>query len=212
MATEIKENKELLEREIREILPQIPYVIDQVGAAMDWVKSEQDEGSYIRTLQFVRDVAKFTTKISNPNFYKTHLVVAALLMDLDNPVQNEKFSAFKSASNSVENSLNSLRIDPKLSEDRGCFKAVTIHVSQVARKSQELFTILMYSILHELKEIIGGMEEAGVKTPITAADYIKILGYAGVMANLRMANLEYSDATRSVVNEIEVLLNNKVNY
>ena len=212
MVTKVEENIELLEREIREILPQIPYVIDQVGAAMDWVKSEQDEGSYIKTLQFVRDVAAFTTKVSNPNFYKTHLVIAALLMDLDNPLHNEKFNVFKSASNSVENSLNELRIDPKLSEERGCFKSVTIHVSQVARKSQELFTILMYNILHELEEIIGGMEEAGVKTPITAADYIKVLGYAGVMANLRMSNLEYSDVTRSVVNKIEVLLNNKINY
>ena len=212
MTTEIKENTELIEREIREILPQVPYVIDQVGAAMDWVKSEQDEGTYYKTLCFVRDVAKYASKISTPAFYKTHLVIAALLMDLEDPVSNEKFNVFKSASNAVENMLNTLRIDPKLSEERGCFKAVAIHLAQVARKDVEAITVLLYSVLHELQEIVMGMEEAKVKTPITASDYIKVLGYANVMTNLKMTRLDLSNNAADVMNEIGVLLNKKVNY
>jgi len=212
MSISLEENKETLEKEIIEILPQVPYILDQVGAAMDWVKSVKKEGEYINTLKFVVDVAKYVNQISNPNFYKTHLVIAALLSDLENPTTNEKFNVFRTASNSVENTLKKLQIDPKLSEERGCFKAVTIHLVQIGRESQELFTILLYNILCDLQEIISGMEEVEVKMPLTAADYIKILGYAGVMANLRMSNLEYSDATRKVVNEIEIILNKKVNY
>ena len=211
-SVELKTHIEMLERGIREILPQIPYIIDQVGVAMAWVKSEKGEGEYIKILEFTTDVAKFVNSISNPNFYKTHLVIAALLMDLDDPYSSEKFNIFKSASNAVENTLRSLRVDPKMGEERGCFKAITIHIVQTAIKSQELFTILMYNILHELQEIIGGMKEAKVKTPITLSDYVKILGYAYVMGNVRMSQLEYSDNTRKVVNEIEKLLNNSVNY
>lgn len=212
MTTELEKNKEALEKSIIEILPQVPYVIDQVGAAMDWVRSEEEEGKYIKTLSFVSDVAKYVTKISNPNFYKTHLVIAALLEDLENPLHNEKFNIFRTASNAVENAMNGLRVDPKLSEEKGCFKAISIHMVQTALNSQELFTILMYSILHDLKDITDGMKEANVKTPIVAADYIKILGYAFVMGNIRMARLEYSDSTREVVNEVEKLLNKAVNY
>lgn len=202
----------LSERGIREILPQIPYVLDQVGAAMDWVREVQDEGTYLKTLKFALDVANFAAKISEPKFFKTYLVVAALLMDIDNVETCEKFNVFKTASHSVENALNKLRINPESSAKRGCFKAVTVHLAQVARESQELFTVLAYSILNELKDIVAGMEEAKEKSPITAADYIRVLGYAYVMANLRMAQLEYSDHTRKVINEIEILLNSKVNY
>ena len=56
------------------------------------------------------------------------------------------------------------------------------------------------------------MEIAGVKTPITAQNYISILGYALVMANIRMANLKLLDRTYAVYNEIAIILNNNFNY
>ena len=55
------------------------------------------------------------------------------------------------------------------------------------------------------------MKKADVKTPITAKDYVSILGYALVMANIRMANLKLLDRTYEIYNDIIKLLNG-LNY
>ena len=76
----------------------------------------------------------------------------------------------------------------------------------------ELFTISLIGIKHDLMAITEGMKNAGVKTPITGNDYITILGYSLVMANVRMANLKMSNDAYKVYNEIEIMLNKDINY
>ena len=51
------------------------------------------------------------------------------------------------------------------------------------------------------------MKKANVKTPITAQDYVTILGYAFVMDNIRMARLNLLEKAWKVYNDITILLN-----
>ena len=87
-------NIEKLEKSLYEILPQIPYVIDQVGDALKWVKEECKEGEYYKILSTAYEVSQFVADISNPNFFKTHLVLASILSNIKDVTQDEKFEKF----------------------------------------------------------------------------------------------------------------------
>jgi hypothetical protein len=201
-----------LEESIIEQLPQIPYVIDQVGEAMAWAKEDLDEGEYNKILQVAYEVAEFTKTVSNPNFFKTHYVIATILSAIENAKSNERFSKFDSASKAVEKSLDAIVIDPKSIEEKGCFKSVMLHLIPLAKEDMELFTISLIGMKNTLNFVLEGIKQANVKSPITAGDYITILGYALVMANIRMANLKMTNEAYKVYNEISVMLNNDLNY
>lgn len=201
-----------LEESIIEQLPQIPYVIDQVGEAMAWAKEDLDEGEYNKILQVAYEVTEFTKTVSNPNFFKTHYVIATILSAIENAKSNERFSKFDSASKAVEKSLDAIVIDPKSIEEKGCFKSVMLHLIPLAKEDMELFTISLIGMKNTLNFVLEGIKQANVKSPITAGDYITILGYALVMANIRMANLKMTNEAYKVYNEISVMLNNDLNY
>ena len=201
-----------LEESIIEQLPQIPYVIDQVGEALAWAKEELDEGDYNRILEIAYDVTEFTKTVSDPNFFKTHCVIASILSNIKDVKKDERFKKFDSASKSVEKTLNDITIDPKLIEEKGCFKAMMLHLIPLAKKSMELFTIELIEIKHDLSEILKGMKEAGVKAPITGKDYVTILGYALLFANIRMANLKMTNEAYKIYNDVSIMLNNDLIY
>lgn len=200
-----------LERGLYDYLPQIPYVIDQVGEALKWAKDDLSEGEYIKTLKVANDVAKFTTSISNPNFYKTHFVVASILSNIPDVLEKEEFKTFDSTSKAVENTLKALIIPEEQIKSTGCFKSILLQLVPLAKKDEDLFAIALIGMKHDLEEIIEGMEKVEVQEPITAKDYITILGYALVIANIRMANLKMLDRTYLIYNDIVKLLN-KLNY
>lgn len=200
-----------LEKSIIEQLPQLPYVVDQVGDALKWAKEELSEGEYNHALKVTHEVACYAKSISNPNFFKVHLVVASILSYIKEAIKNEKFQRFDSASKSVEKSLSKLVVSPEAIEKHGCFKSVLLNIVPLASENQELFTIALIGIKHDLLAITEGMEKASIKAPITPEDYISILGYAIVMANIRMANIKFLDSTYKVYNEIAVILNS-INY
>lgn len=203
---------EQLEQGIMEYVPQIPFVVDQVVEAINWAREALSEGIYHRTLNIALDVAKYANEVSDPNFYKTHLLLASILCEIDNAENDPRFEKFKSPSQAIEKAIRGITVDDKLVEERGCFKAIAIHLAPMAKTNGEYLTIALIGIKHDLLEIANGMKEAGVKTPITPKDYITVLGYANVMANLRMSNLKMLDSTYEVFNSIEILLNNSFNY
>lgn len=193
-------------------LPQIPFIIDQVSEAINWCSEAHDAGSVVRYLETALDVAKFVREISDPNFYKTHLVIAALIADIPNVLEDERFEIFKSASCSVENSIKKVTVNQELIKDRGCFNALNIHLTQLAKQDENCFTVMLFGILHDLQDLTRGLKEANVKSPVTPQDYITALGYAYVMSNLRMANLPLLDRTKVVVNNIQIILNYDITY
>lgn len=206
------ENVSLLEKSIVEKIPQVPYVIDQVGYAMNWVKEVQDEGTYYKTLKFALDVANYAEKVSERGYYKTHLVIAALLMDIEGVMSNPKFDNFKTASHVVEDTLAAITINPSYAETYGCFKGISVHAAQLARENQDYFAVIMYNILNELNDILAGMKDAEIKTPITAEDYIKVLGYAVVVKNLKLEKLQFYSPIQEIMNAIGIILNHDIKY
>lgn len=201
-----------LEDSIIEQLPQIPYVIDQVDDALKWAKEALNESDYNRMLKVTYDVAEFTKSISEPAFFKTHYIIASIIGDIENVKKDERFGRFDTASKSVEKTIDLLRIDPKAIEDKGCFTAIAMHLIPLAKKDIDVFTISLFSIKHILKEIIEGMKKANVKTPITRSDYITVLGYALVMANIRMTDIKMSNSAYKVYNDIAIMLNEDLKY
>ena len=206
------ESAEMLEKSILEKIPQIPYVIDQVGYALNWVKEAQDESDYYKTLKFALDVANYAEKVSVRGYYKTHLVIAALLMDIPGALSDSKFDNFKTASHVVEDTLKAVTINPEWAQMYGCFKAISIHIVTLAKENQDYFAILMYNILNELNAILAGMQGAKDKAPITVEDYIKILGYAVVMKNLKLEKLQFYTPVQEIINSINTILNHDVNF
>lgn len=206
------ENANLLEKSIIEKVPQIPYVVDQVGYAMKWVKEVQDESTYYKTLKFALDVANYAEKVSERGYYKTHLVIAALLMDVDGAMKDPRFDNFRTASHVVEDTLGAITINPSYAETYGCFKGISVHVAQLARENQDYFAVVMYNILNELNDILEGMKDAEIKTPITAEDYIKILGYSVVVKNLKLEKLQFYSPVQEIMNSIGIILNHDIKY
>ena len=199
--------KTKLEKGIIELLPQIPYVIDQVGEALKWAKEELSEGEYNKTLKVAYDVAQYAKEVSDINFFKTHLVIASILSNIENPMANKRFEIFDTASKATEKALKDLIIDKKEVEDKGCFKSVLLRLVPLAKKDENLFATALIGIKHDLEEVVNAMKKAGVKTPITAQDYITILGYAFVMDNIRMARLNLLEKAWKIYNSITILLN-----
>lgn len=203
---------DLLKKDILVEVPQVPYVLDQVGHAIDWCIEANDEGSVVKVLKTSLDVAKYAKSISEPNFYKTHLLIASLIGDIDNVKEDAKFEMYKTASGIVAKTIDEIIIDKNLIETRGCFNALSIWITNLARTNEEAFVVMLYGILNDLKESIEGLKVVNEKAPITPEDYVQILGYAYVLSNLRMSNLSLLDSTREIINQISIILNNDVIY
>lgn len=205
---------ENLEKSIIAELPQIPYVMDQVGEALKWAKEVLDEGDYKKLLEITWEVTQYAKEISQPNFFKTHLIIASILSYIPEAKKDERFALFDTASKAVEKALDAIVVDEKLSGEKGCFKSILMNLVPLAKKNEECFVIALIGIKHDLIEIKKGMDflNAEEKAPITPTDYITILGYALIMANLRMSNLKLLNSTYTKVNDIEIMLNNDFKY
>ena len=197
-----------LEQSIYEKLPQIPYIIDQVGSALKWAKDELSEGEYYKTLKLTDEVADFVASISNPNFFKTHLVIASILSSIPDVTSKERFKEFDSTSQAVKNTLEAILVPLEKVKEHGCFKATLLQLVPLAKQDEALFTLVLIGIKQDLQEVLEGMKKVDVNEPITSKDYVSILGYALVMANLRMANLKLLNRTYIIYNDILKLLNN----
>lgn len=204
-----------LEKSIISELPQVPYVIDQVGEALKWAKeTASDEGEYNKILEIAWEVTLYAKKISNPNFFKTHLIIASILAYIPNAISDERFKTFDTASKAVEKALTAITVDPELSEKKGCFKSLLLQLVPLAKENEEYFTLTLIGIKRDLLEIKKGMEflKPEERTPITPSDYITILGYSLIMSNLRMSNLKLLNTTYEKLNEIEIMLNKDFKY
>ena len=208
----MEEKIEFLKKSILAEVPQVPFIIDQVGAAIDWCIEGHEDGIVVKLLETSLDVAKYVKSISEPAFYKTQLLIASLIGDIEGVLEDEKFKIFKTASGAVEKAINTMLLDKKLIEDYGCFKALTIHLAQVARIDEECLAVLLYGILHDLIEITAGLKDAEVKAPITPQDYISVLGYSFVLENLKVSNFNLLESTRLLINDIDIILNNDIKY
>lgn len=208
----MKEKISLLKKEILESLPQIPLIIDQVGAALDLVEKELDEGKVYRNFTDVLKVVEFTKAISEPKFFKTHLVVASALLSIPKVLEKEEFKLFDSASGAVRKAVEAVTVSDQLIEDKGCFKALTLNLASLAKENQEYLALALFAMLGDLQEIVKVNKVTKEKTPITPSDYITILGYMVAMNGLGTVKTDFLGRTKEIMNEIKILLNSEVKY
>lgn len=199
---------ENLEQSILSELPQVPYVMDQVGAALDWAKGELSEGEYNRMLSTVYDVTLYTKSVSEAAFFKVHYVTAAILSFLKDPKKDERFKQFDTASKAVEKALDGISVTQEKIEKIGCFKAILTTLVPLARENQDLFAVALIGVKHDILAITEGMQTVDTKAPITPQDYITILGYSLVMTELKVSNIDILDKVYPIYNGINILLNN----
>lgn len=208
----MEEKINLLKKAIMAEAPQVPFVLDQIGAAIDWAIEGHEEGGIIKTLETALDVAKYVKSISEPNFYKTHLLITSLIGDIEGVLEDDKFKMYQTASGATEKAIKSIILDKGLIEKYGCFKALGIHLAQVYHINEEYLMLLLYGILHDLKDITAGLKQANVKAPITPQDYISVLGYAYAIQSFKISNFNLLNETKALINEISIILNNDVTY
>lgn len=198
--------KELLEKSILETLPQVSFIVDQVGLALKFAEEGLSENDYLKTLESTLKVAQYTAQVSNMSFYKYHLVIASLICDLPDVMEGEKYDVFRTASKSIENTVLKTRVSKELTEKRGCFNALSLHLAAVSRENQDYFASMLCHILADLEDVTKGMKAAGVKSPITPSDYITILGYSYVIQNIA-GEPSITGRSHDLINEIRIILN-----
>ena len=205
-------NSKTVEQSILELLPQIPYIVDQVGSAMNWAKeSAEAEGDYNKILNTTLKVAEYAARVSEPNFYKTHLIITSLLSNIPNVIEDEKFKIFDTASKITEKTLKKVIIDPEVQEKNGCFKALNIHLIPLLKEDQEAAVVMLCGIWQDLEEIAKNIKDAGAQAPITREDYVILLGYSLVVTNIYNSKINIYNDTNSILNEIQIILNG-INY
>lgn len=198
---------ETMERSIYEVLPQIPFLVDQVGEALKWTKETLGDDGYYTALGVATKVAVYASKVSENNFFKTHLILAALLKNIPNVLEDERFKKFDTASKSVETSIKKLLLEEKVIKERGYYKALSMHLVPLANNDQDSFSVILCEILEDLEQIKRGMDKVGAVSPITEKDYVSVLGCTFVVSNIYMSNLSLFNETQVILNSVNLILN-----
>jgi hypothetical protein len=133
-------------------------------------------------------------------------------MDITGATDKPEFKVFESASHSVEKALEAIRINPTLGEERGCFKAVAMHVINLAKTNEDYLAVFLLNILSDLREILDSIKNTETKTPITSEDYIKVLGYSYVVQNIMLTNLSLHNTSREILTEMSTILFSTINF
>lgn len=199
-------NVELLEKSILEKLPQVTFIVDQVGMAMKLAKEKSPEGDYAKNLKGTLNVVNYAAEVSESNFFKYHLVIASLLGDIPDILSDTSFEPFKTASGATEDAIKNTIVPKETIENLGCFKATSVHLVPLSHNHQDYFACMLCHILADLEDLTEGMKEANVKAPITPSDYVVILGYSFVIQNV-LASAQVVGPTASILNKIQILLN-----
>lgn len=106
---------------LKELLPNVPFVVEQVGQALKLVQEANvEEEVKVRAIDQAIYLTTLANKFSNPNFYSYRPIVCALLSVLGEEADLEMF---RTETNSVLKTLAELREFKKLLEvntDKAC--------------------------------------------------------------------------------------------
>lgn len=184
---------EKLIKSIVALLPQNPFVTEQVGAAIDIAKKELTEEQLEKSLRVALEVTNFARETSSDNFFKYNLVIIALLKDVPNVESNKKFSLFETVANLVSNGLNSLKATEAESM-RGNFKGELLKLARLAKENQDLFLVEIIALTDYLTEVISNES-------LSVEDELTVVGYAYVENNLRMSDLTLLNDVKKYYNK-----------
>lgn len=201
--------KEQLSKSIIEQLPQIPYIVDQVGLAIDKVFEKLQTEEALKVLEDTLSVIDYTLKVSQPQFFKTHLVLVSLLASISSKLSEEELSKFDTASGTFKQKFEQYRIDKSNVEKVGEYKATTMHLTNLAQNEQDLFTLSILNINSLLEKFLNMKQEVALDEDYKKMTQYTVMGYAVVEVNLRMIlnNINLLQPSRDAYNRFMILLN-----
>lgn len=177
-------------------LPQIDFVVDQVGAALALAADTLTERQFHRALRIAVNVTKFAKETSEPQYFKYNLIITALLKDVQNLSSHAGFKTFDTTSNIVGKNIEAL----KTTEDekaRGYYKGGVLKLARLFNLNQELFLIEVLSLTDDLEAL-----------DLVADVHPFLLGCAFMNANFRMCNFELLSSVQIYYNKFMSILEN----
>lgn len=136
---------------IMENVPQVPFVVEQIGQAINIAKVEYDDKKLVKILENTIEVSKYAKEESkSTQFFKYHLIVISLLKDIKDMT---KLKPFETQSNKIVNSIKLMQLDEKEINKKGFVRATALHLMQLFNLDQELFMISIIEIQQELDRL-----------------------------------------------------------
>jgi len=177
-------------------LPQIDFVVDQVGAALALAADTLTESQFHRALRIATNVTKFAKETSEPQYFKYNLIITTLLKDVQNLEAHTGFKTFDTISNVVSKNIAEL----KTTEDeksRGFYKGEVLKLARLFNANQELFLVEVLTLTDDLQSL-----------DLEAEVHPYLLGCAFIDANLRMCNFELLSSVQTYYNKFMSVLEN----
>jgi len=177
-------------------LPQIPLVIDQVGAAIKLAEAELNEESFKKALESANVVVSYAKEVSAPLYFKFNLVIDALIKNIPDVKSKKGFKSLQTTSNIVSDDLSQLEQTSEESE-RGYYKGEVLKLCRLIKENVDLFLVEladMHTNLKELKgeEILGG------------TDLEEALGLSFIFANIRMGDYIFPNSMQPYYNKFVI--------
>lgn len=185
--------------EVLSKLPNNPFVIDVIGKAIDVAyEHTEDPEDFECKLAVAAKVADYAVKTSPVNFFKYHLIAAALLVT----ISPEDYASLDTASGTIKKTATQLTeiLDSPSWSDKWAL------TSKMARGDIDDLAVLLII----LTSIIEGLNERAEARELEIPERYLLLGIAYLEVCLRKASFEITNDVYPIYNNFMALvLNNK---
>lgn len=202
--TETLTKTDMLINSIMEYVPQVTFVLEQIGQAINIAKENYSEAELEEVLKVTVKVAKYAKEVSNSEaFFKYHLIVISLLQNIEDM---SKLSMFETQSNKVINGIQALNTSEEDVKAKGWVRATVLQLANLYNTDQDLFAVSMLSMQEILDKIATSYATTKV---LTNEENIAVLRLALVEQTIRMNKYQYLAPVSAIMNNILVTLNKK---
>lgn len=169
---------QITKKMVMELLPQIPFVMDQVSNAVNYVE-EHTPDKLKDALALAYEVGKYAQKTSSEHYFKYDLIIMALLkhIGIDDLLKDKIIEV----GSKVQQGLELLTITDDKLKEYGTAKATLNKLIEVYKTDKELLVVMFNELINTLEE---AKEHLNKET---------ILSIAIVEANLRLNRLELNN-------------------
>lgn len=193
---------DVLINSIMEYVPQVTFVIEQIGQALNIAKANYSETELEEILTVTVDVAKYAKEVSNSEaFFKYHLIVISLLQNINDM---SKLSMFETQSNTVINGIQAIKPDVEQIKAKGFVKATVVKLAKLFKENQDLFALEILNTQMVLNNLITNYNKTRTWTN---EELILLMQIAMIEQTIRMNKFTYLSPVANIVNNLLITLN-----
>lgn len=152
-------------------VPQIPFIIDQVNAAINLAKEQAEPAKFDTALNVAVKCNEYASAHSEKDFFKYHLAVVALLAVVPKATELPEFANFIAQNTIVKDTLTEISKAKQYQAQYGEVKGATIYLANVAKENPAAFLIELYYTLEKVSKVTAPVIDC-------------------IFTNLRMSNLD----------------------